>query len=545
MRFLVAIAGLWVGCSGGPTEPILRGASWDLSGTRTAATVSWIDRHGQSVQGQAVSGEVALLIDPLRNSADAVAAMVTQHGGTVFAQLPAVGLYWARVQPGGEGSFIAAVRSSVDDAFPNLMRVSHELTPPLHFSDSGQSAPLPVSSGNLILDDFRTPMCLNCDADGNPPNGQAPIYLLKDADGNLIRDINGNFVETNDPTMAAAHGDVTNFFRTTACGVDDPGASSHIDGLQDPSLASDFVSFAGMIAGADSLGTPAIINYSAGPDDSNLPSGSVQSVNQGFIESFAGLLNSNVSGADNALLVQAASNTGTDYGSILVEEQTLHPTASKQIIEVGSLDARGQITVGTAYSTTPGTMIYVPVTAMTDHGHAILGNSFAAPQIQCLVNKLHEARPDLTPDQLQQVLFDSSVAPMRSVQQPDAPIGQTMMVPSITDPYSPTVLAAAVNVANMKFPPPTSGGTTGSGGGYDCSGMYGEAAGSGGDCVCVITAHCECQGTSVSCWYQGSDGYMTSKCSFDATDSASTNAYASCVEGIANAVGQHCCPPPP
>ena len=102
-------------------------------------------------------------------------------------------------------------------------------------------------------------------------------------------------------------------------------------------------------------------------------------------------------------------------------------------------------------------MIYVPVTDTTNNTTPIDGTSFAAPKLQYLVWKILENRPDLTPDQLREVLFDSRVAPIKTVQRPNAPIGETIEIQVIEDPFNSAVLQNALAVADELFPPDTDG----------------------------------------------------------------------------------------
>jgi len=122
-------------------------------------------------------------------------------------------------------------------------------------------------------------------------------------------------------------------------------------------------------------------------------------------------------------------------------------------------------------------MIYVPVTGTTDHNDVngvpdeVGGTSFAAPQVKYLVDRIREKRPDLTPDQIRQILFDPTVAPLEPVHLPDPHGGVTMKVPVIKNPYDSEVLRKALAAADALFPPagitvsPTSGLVTTEGGG--------------------------------------------------------------------------------
>ena len=478
--FLAQPGGSFTNVSGGQTgttPAILKDASWQLGGQFPLTTITWVNRYNNSVTSQAVTGEVEIVVDPASHTAASIGTLVAQNGGSIFAKLPAVGLYWARVTAGQEASFIAALRPLVSDVFPNFAIQQRTLTPPTNFADTGASAsPLPVTSGNLVLDDFNTLYCAYaCSAN---------VYLLLGPDKHLATDAYGNFKETPNAAQAATHGHIVDYYRTnhnalhqtdtTLTGSTVAESSVNIPSntvitayMVNASFAHTFTNLGSMIAGSDAAGLNSVINYSAGPIDCwiqeqcadprlILPSErDSQTANESFQESFARLLNSNVAGAQNAIIVQAAGNSGTDLTSVLANQHTLHPTAAKQIIQVGALDTQGNIANYSAFSSMPELMIYVPVTGTTDKGAPVAGTSFAAPKIQYLANQIRNSRPDLTPDQIRQVLFDSSVAPMRAVQRPNAPIGETIQINAIENPLDPTVLQTAISIANGLFPTPT------------------------------------------------------------------------------------------
>jgi hypothetical protein len=135
---------------------------------------------------------------------------------------------------------------------------------------------------------------------------------------------------------------------------------------------------------------------------------------------------------------------------MLVTEMTMHPASSSQVLVVGALDSSGNIADYSNYSTYAEGMVYVKVDGMTDAGIPVAGTSFAAPQIQYLVNKIREGRPDLTPEQIRQIIFDAGLAPRQEVRTPK---GELIRVPVISNPLSAATLTAALNIANALFPP--------------------------------------------------------------------------------------------
>ena len=461
-----------------PTD-LLKDAAWSLNPSRgQLTTISWINRRGVTVQGFAYSGEVRIIVDPTKMTHADVQSLVSQHQAAIFARLPAVGLYWVNVSAGSEASFIAALRGAVTDVFPVLAMASKQsnshLQLPLNYDNSMATAPpYSVSSGNLVLDDFTEPMCLdNCPSEFNPNPTGPQVYVLKNFDGSVPVDSNGNFNETTNVNQAAAHGDIVNFYRTNRNQLLDNTLGQSTVDVNNPPLpppllpgtVDDMLNIASMVKGSTDIGQKAVINYSRGPDEYGNELERItgwESYNQNNYdenyEEFSALLGADVPGTHNTIIVQAAGNSGTDLTSVVVEQQTLHPTAAKQIVEVGALDAEGNIASYSNYSTAAGTMIYVPVTGKTNpSGYSLDGTSFAAPQIQYLVGQIMKNRPDLTPDQLRQVLFDESVAPVQITQRPNAPIGENISVSVIRNPYDSSVLDAAIAAANYLFPPTTS-----------------------------------------------------------------------------------------
>ncbi|MFC2066979.1 hypothetical protein ACFLUO_08065 [Chloroflexota bacterium] len=80
-----------------PTQiEILKDAVWSLQHGESRE-VTWVNQNGEKLQSRAISGEVQIIVDPAEMSPAEVKTLVSQNGGTIFAQLPAAGLYWAKV----------------------------------------------------------------------------------------------------------------------------------------------------------------------------------------------------------------------------------------------------------------------------------------------------------------------------------------------------------------------------------------------------------------------------------------------------------------
>ena len=454
------------------TQTPLSDAFWSLSESVEKTTVTWVDSEGEIVQSEAAPGQIQIIVDPDQVSSDSVESLVAENEGTIISQLPALGLYWVEVEEGAEGTFIFAVQDSVTNAFPNMIVESRYLVLPTNYTyTSDNTSPLSVSTGNLVIDNFTEPLCLTADCDTNP------LYVLKNSDGTVALDGNGNFIETTDSASAASHGDIVNYYRTNEYGLTEStlGSNSEVDILSEAPGSDSLIGIAAMIQGCNDISERPVINVSWGPweysgdtaDESYNAGweGYNNSNNANYLQSLSAVLNSNIEGTDEAVIVWAAGNASTDITSILVNELSIHPTEAKQIITVGALDSSGNIAQYSNYSTTLDTMIYVPVTGSTDNGTPIEGTSFAAPKIQYLIWQILESRPDLTPEQLREVLFDSRVAPVSTVQNP-SDAGETIEIQVIENPYDSDVLNTAIEVADELFPieeptSPTTGDTEG------------------------------------------------------------------------------------
>ncbi|PHS55744.1 MAG: hypothetical protein COB17_11065 [Sulfurimonas sp.] len=181
-----------------------------------------------------------------------------------------------------------------------------------------------------------------------------------------------------------------------------------------------------MIQGSNKASFRPIINYSLGPNEygaevpSVLGGGSYNKSNYGSeLASLRAVLSSKIDASKDAIIVMAAGNSATDITSTIVNELSLNPDEAKRIFFVGALDNKGNIADYSNYSKSLGTMIYVPVNGSSENNKSVSGTSFAAPQIHYLINKIYENRPNLTPEELREVLFDLSIAPKSTVLSPN------------------------------------------------------------------------------------------------------------------------------
>jgi hypothetical protein len=177
----------------------LKDAEWDLNAPGPAETVTWQDSNGQTIQSEARSGEVQIVVDPWTTSAARVGKIVAENGGTVFAQLPAEGFYWARVGAGQEAAFIAALAQIAMPAYPHLATGPKDLTIPTDWAEA-QNPAFPATSGmttgNIVLEGTEegyipgTPLDLDGFPVGEDPDGP---FILKNANGRIELDANGRF----------------------------------------------------------------------------------------------------------------------------------------------------------------------------------------------------------------------------------------------------------------------------------------------------------------------------------------------------------------
>src|SRR5437867_4858036 len=115
--------------------------------------VAYIDELGQTLSTGAYAGQVFLFVSPTAMNASAATQLIQTNGGTVIAQIPTAGFYWAQGAQGSEGSFITAVftNPSVIYAAPNVpLTGAQTSTTPVPLSGATSTAPLTPPSGCSI-----------------------------------------------------------------------------------------------------------------------------------------------------------------------------------------------------------------------------------------------------------------------------------------------------------------------------------------------------------------------------------------------------------
>lgn len=490
-------------------SPSLLAGQIEFKGQPTdVAAITYKTKSGDVItQDLALRGFVTLYVDP-QTTTSQLSSAATIAGGRILDAIPHTGLYTVQVIEGQEADFLAAifVNGYVLDGEPTTADVNACVAAIDSFAAGATTCSAP--HGNHVEAVAERGGACVTEIDKGPLVIQALAKLGTFAtDGILRPQVERLLIKE----MEAAHA----------------GGRRAVINISMQSTAS----VSGDINGARTTCKSA-------------PSAPIcKSVQQGQKEFLRGILAAlaaePASVRDNTLVVISAGNAGVDITQA-ISDVALDPRyaeAFKHVKIVGSTDASGAVSQDNNYGGN-GTMVYAPgKNVPTLPGCMESGTSFAAPEVARVMSAMWDAAPSLTSDQVTRALDDAL-----SDSSCGGSSGGNRTLPQSGGATTAGFIACAQMHAQALAPSPGGGG---GGGGYDCSNMYGSAAGGSGCSVCAITAHCLCNGTSVSCWYSGSDGYMTSKCSFDAASSGSTSGYSACIQGIASAVVHHCCPPHP
>lgn len=412
---------------------------------------------GEAAEVSAFEGEVRVSV-PSEKSGDIgdVPTAVKTNGGTIFAQIPSLGLFWAKVQPGKEATFIDAMIKAGFDAHPNL--AIGPSAPQAELIDGTTPKPIKLETGRVQLDFMEGPICVaRCDT-------ARPVYAtLPDKPG-------APFGTTEDPSKAATHGSVVEFYRlgqkadsketnvsiNLAHGDDDAGGD-----VIDANLRNVIE------AGKDTPGVT-VINMSLGPGDAGNPR--TNWWNEYYY--MKDLLNTlkDAGAGDEVILVVAAGNESSNTN---MPTNITRDEMAKNVVRVGALDENGQVAIYSNYSSNANAneILYVPVKGKAEGSQCqspgadcnLLGTSFGAPQVDFFINEIIKQRPDLTPEQIREVLFDSELSPRKAVKAPnrqrDATTGKwvttangpTVNVPVLDNPYGDQQLQTALKIAERRF----------------------------------------------------------------------------------------------
>lgn len=378
----------------------------------------------------AYPGRVVVRVSP-GTAVSAMNKLVEGLGGHIVAQIPAAGLYWVQVQAGAEAGFISAVGSQVLRAYPDFVEVPRDTVPAEGTGD------LPSTTSRFQVDFFRKPICiLNCD----PSDIGTRVYLTPEME------------PTTNALKAGTHGDLVQYLSRNE-GQQPTKEVLGIDvGLVGSPGEYKIISVAKALWAAEKQEGVTTINLSMGPPEHKDPKvkADLERIN---LENLLTVLEAAGRAGDKAMIIQAAGNEAFNMTGVMGAVQS-HPKRDNLLL-VGSIDEDDNIDSQSNYSIDVKDMLYVPSTRRFFHpdcpqdGCVLGGTSFAAPQVEYLVNAISKQRPDLTPTQIRQTLSDAAVSPRMEVTTAN---GTKMLVPVIEDPYSPDTLKVALEVAGQKFP---------------------------------------------------------------------------------------------
>jgi hypothetical protein len=510
----LALAMLAAGAGCHPTSSGLAGQIEFTGQPSSITAITYTTVSGDVVtQELAFSGMVSLIVDP--QAASQLAPAITQSGGRVIDALPVMGLYTVQVVPGQEAAFLRAM-------FKNT------------FVLDGEPTTADVNACISAVDSFGAGVSVCSTYHGKI------VEAIADRGGECFNEVDkgGLIIQALDKFASFASDGI---LRSEDVRLLVKEAESRQAAGQHAVINLSLQSAASVSGDANGARTTCKTTPTARICKS------VQQGQKEFLESIlAALAAEPASVRNNTLVVIAAGNAGVDLTQV-ISDLALDPRyaeAFQHVKIVGAADASGAVWQGVNYGGN-GTMVYAPGKNVSPWpGCTVSGTSFAAPEAARVMSLIWDAAPSLTSDQVVAALKAALADPACG-----GALGAMGIIPQSGGVTDPAFIACA-QTHGQTLAPPSGGGSGGSGGGgggggYDCSGTYGSAPAASGCSVCAIAAHCLCSGTSVSCWYSGSDGYMTSKCSFDAANSGSTSGYTNCIQGIASNVVQHCCPPMP
>jgi hypothetical protein len=359
---------------------------------------------GKPKKAYAVPGRITIIT---REGAtpEAVRALVSELGGTVYAEIAGSRLYFTRGFTGREADAIAALyknRRLVQHAFP---------VPPV------------VAKGVWAIEDFKTTI---------EKNG---MYLHVDEDGMLYWSKDSNNALTHGELVGLLAGIREENGGLIDCAVRDE-SNGKVGIRMDTGWALDKA--AEIVRNEREQGQVTIMNNSWGAYFDGDASAFVTTEANSY-RTLLQFLEDN----PNAVAVKSIGNEGVDFSKYkdVAKVRGELGNAWKRFVLVGVLDDNLQ---PTSYSnrdvghTTD--ILWVPELKDRD-GNPVPGTSFAAPQISALLDRIARERPDLSAEQLVAVLFDQRVSPRVNLR------------PTIKDPLSDETLNKALEVAAELFPP--------------------------------------------------------------------------------------------
>jgi len=379
--------------------------------------VTYQGPDGTSKTAYSIAGRITIIARE-GVSSEAVTALVSKLGGSVYAEIPDAGIYFTRGFDGTETEVLTILyhnRDLVDGAFPTL----------------------PVEAkGVWAIEDFETPIAAK---DGK--------YLNFDIDegGNV------SFFWGQDSRNVLTHGQLVSLLAgirkgdggAIDCAVrDESGNEIWMDTGQGLRKAAE-------IARKErDEGRVTIVNNSWGAPFPEVGEGAsaaeLKEKTEAFVTAEANAYRTLLAFLEsnpNVVAVKSMGNEEVDLSRAVAEAKGEEANAWKRLVLVGAvsenLEPVRYSNRATGFTTN---ILWVPEAKDAD-GNPVPGTSFTAPEIAGLLGKIARERPDLSPDQLVAVLFDYRVSPRVNLR------------PTIKDPLGDETLNKALEVAAERFPP--------------------------------------------------------------------------------------------
>ncbi len=382
----------------------------------TSAPITYVNMLGKTRTIQAYPGQVFVEVAPSTSSAT-VAAHIQAHGGSIIAQLPNVGMYWAGVTVGAEAKFIAAfiADSAPTNIAPNpALYLGQTATTPTDLTVPPQEsspATLSFTEDVAVLDDFKAAgVC-------------SPTVTHGSCVGGIVQALSPAVPLTGQPELSVAKFQI---FRKNV-----------LNGKIEVTYNDLFFQLNRLLLGAAFQGKTKVVNLSivAPPDDGIDRHSCFTEACLDYLDNQA-LLMSGIYDLANRLadyrpylaIALAVGNSGLDLSAFLDVELVLYPNAN--VLVVGGLDEDivamlnkqappGPPPVGYNSARDAGfTGSAIPILYAPAKIGGSSGTSFSAPQAASRMAALLRIDPSLTGPQLVAMMKAGSInvtAPASSV----------------------------------------------------------------------------------------------------------------------------------
>jgi hypothetical protein len=348
-----------------------------------AADIAYQNREGVLFTASAYRGRVQVLAD-LRISPRKVKKFIEQNGGTIVGQIPAAGIYLAKIHSGEESKLINRLFSEpwVRDAFPQYIW---------------------DPKANIMIDFGEYPLSIGSDQEGKSWYVKLPSVS------------SGQPAVTSRKEEGATHMDLVRFYQTGRMPVRIQSCIEKLECQQaragvlaEYQLTKDVLNRFqndAYIAVNLSLG-PAVggvYRYSEEiPEEKDEIVKNTRKAYGDFFASALQLFEGDYAPVKKTIAVYAAGNNGVNIGNTIPDS-----FEKSRLIMVGAIDESGAIARTSNYSMNPRHIIYAPSDLRV--GTFSLGSqtSLAAPRISYLVDKILNQYPELVsqPEKLKNILF--------------------------------------------------------------------------------------------------------------------------------------------